>query len=363
MEDSEFSIHLFSNASLQNYPENTLSRFSVDLARPLYLGDNQYKVALSEIFVPPGFPLESTLSYRDCIVYEDVDYATFYTPDNFEAFINVTMRMCALDPTIYDRSYFRHYTDPNILFHPNTIRLTHPDDVTSFADTDIKKYFNLNISDLFDYKSSNAEETPSAYLPPVRSDKFQNYFQASSVTIALRRRYTLKQVLWTCIEKILTKTRMETFTKAPVANPLFAELKGQNPTVEAFEKKLQFITNHSRELIRRFIARFVSIVEKVRETVMIERSLKAVRYEKYLIVYCDICADRLFAGTRAKILSVFDYDAKRDFSVKLSQLDYSRVDRAVVHTISILLLDEHGEQLNLQPSQVPTHVCLKLKRA
>lgn len=355
MEESEFSIHLFSNSSLQNYPDNSLTRFSVDLATPLYLGVNRYKVALSEIFVPPGFPIENTLSSRDCIIYEDVNYEG----NDFAAFIDTTLRLCTMDVTIYDRSYFRHYLDPSVVFHPHTLHLTHPDDVTAFADGETKKYFKLDIIDLV---TGIVSEAPSDYIPSVRSAEFVEYFKNSSVTVALRRRYTLKQLLWTCIDKILSKTRMESYVKPPANNPLFGELKLKYPKKDDYEARLLFVRSKSHTLMRRFIERFVSAVETTRLAIMTERSLQAARLEKYLIVYCDICSDRLFSGTRAKILSLFDYDAKRDFSVKLSQLDYSRVDRAVVHTISILLMDEYGEQLNLQESMVPTHVCLKLKR-
>lgn len=363
MEDREFTIHLFSNSSLANYPDNSLTRFQVDLSSPLYLGSS-YSVALSEIYVPPAFPAANSLSARDCIIYEDMNYVKFHGDKNdFAAFIETTMRLCSMDVTLYDRAYFRDYLDPNIIYHPDTLRETHPNDVTTIASDDRKRFFNLDIDKLFSGKvGSVPSEMAADYYPIVKSSDFKRYFDASSVTVVERRRYTLKQLLWTCINKILSKTRMETYATAGTANPSYGELLGQLPKRDSFEKEIIKVVTNSGELIRRFIERFIESVQTVRLAMMKERSLKPIRLEKFLIVYCDICADRLFSSTRARILSVFDYSARRDFSIKLSQLDYNKIDRPIVHSISILLMDEHGEQLDLQPSAVPTHVCLKIKR-
>ena len=52
---SHFYVTLFSNASQDLYPDNTIGAFTVELARPIRLGQNgNWEVGLCEFSCPPG---------------------------------------------------------------------------------------------------------------------------------------------------------------------------------------------------------------------------------------------------------------------------------------------------------------------
>lgn len=116
-------MNLFLSASAAEYSD-TLTKFTFDMAQPLYL-DGPYSVALTQISLPPSFPLENSLSSRDSIVFEQFNYSKLYPSDTFEDFINATLRIAASDVKFYGEDYFRDFADKDIFYSPYTFAQTH----------------------------------------------------------------------------------------------------------------------------------------------------------------------------------------------------------------------------------------------
>lgn len=71
MLDSEFYLDLYSNSSLEIYPNNTLSSFRVQLPEPIVTGDAKYEVALCQAIFPGRFESPSEDSIIRVITYPD----------------------------------------------------------------------------------------------------------------------------------------------------------------------------------------------------------------------------------------------------------------------------------------------------
>src|SRR5690349_10659345 len=109
---SEFSVHLFSNASSDIYPENGLTRFTVALSQPIIL-NGSFSVALSEIYFPPLFNVENSKKSRDRIVLDNVVNFKEEVPKTstniLEGFLNTILRVCSNSVEDYDETYFSEF--------------------------------------------------------------------------------------------------------------------------------------------------------------------------------------------------------------------------------------------------------------
>jgi len=76
----QFYITLFSNASQEVYPSNTLAEFTIQLAQRIYLGStDNWEVGSCEISCPPPYPYTSK-PYEVVAVTNALIYCDFITP-------------------------------------------------------------------------------------------------------------------------------------------------------------------------------------------------------------------------------------------------------------------------------------------
>lgn len=93
MESTSEYITILSNASNHLFPENTLSDFSVQLQRPLYLDPSKWEVGLTEITLPSNVkefrePARLTISFR--AEKSELTPNLLSLPDTVEPFNNAT---------------------------------------------------------------------------------------------------------------------------------------------------------------------------------------------------------------------------------------------------------------------------------
>lgn len=356
MDESEFTIHLFSNSSMDVYPSNSLTKFTVNLSSPLYL-NSFYKVALSEISLPAPFNSKKKSLSRDRIVFDDLEYTKMYPVQTFKTFISCILRVCATSVTEYTRDYFNEYLDKEIFFDPYTFPKIFANDVTSILHPDNTAEFPLEIHELM--FEDPGRLTPSDYIPPEHFGSFVHYWMNSYVRLSKKQAYTLKQILNACVVKIFNKTRVElqNFTD------LYKVLDEEYKTIEEKEEIIYNMRNNSDHMIRRFIERFVSTVETIRNEILLERKITVQDNENFIFVYADIVRESYLSNIKARILSVFPKSTDGE-SVHIKQdiLNYEAVDRSIINSISIIVSDEFGSLLNLAPSLSPTHIVLKFRR-
>lgn len=186
MDPEEFSVYLFSNSSLDTYADNSLTRFTVDLKTPLYLGENtKYSVALSEINIPASFSNARAERSRDCIVFNQFDYVVLFNGvASFANFIEATLRICSTDISLYDETYFRDYLNKSIMFHPFTFPPTFRNDHTEISDPQIFLEIPLELSLLL-----KTNETIDDFLPPAPKFKktLSSNFEKCAVHFGFRQ--------------------------------------------------------------------------------------------------------------------------------------------------------------------------------
>ena len=76
---SNFFVDLVSNASMDFYPQNTLSKFTNKLKFPLELSD-EWEVAITEIFYPHKIEDRTPMSY--ILVVRPIEHQKFVTTFN-----------------------------------------------------------------------------------------------------------------------------------------------------------------------------------------------------------------------------------------------------------------------------------------
>lgn len=365
MGESEFTVRLFSNSSMDCFPSNSLTRFTVNLSNPLYLSGS-YSVALTEIDLPPRYDSTRSSSSRDRIVFDMFKYGEMYKEKTLANFANCLLRSCSSDPSIYGISYFAKYLDPSIVFDPYSLFETFKGDETPPArpeekDSSKKIKFYLELDKLVLSSESNSEFLPSISTQSTEADFLLNGY----VEFSRYQRYTMRQILFATIEAIVTNLRIDMRSDGSTIHDdivkfLQANKSSEKPT-ESLEKALNSMRYNNSILAQRFIMNFVGQIQKVRDEMTNEKRFAEQVNENFVVVYSDVVSDSYFASTKAKILSVFPI-SERTISKRFSNPDFARISNNMIRSISIIIGDEHGRALNLQPSVVPSYVALKFKR-
>lgn len=179
--------------------------------------------------------------------------------------------------------------------------------------------------------------------------------------LGCNQRYRLKPILYATIEFILTKTRID--SKTPKAQGEFMDnlKKLHSNNLNKVESAMKSFIQLSNELIHSFIDYFVETVLQVRDEIMKETEQVIKLKGNFLIVYSDVCKESHFANIKAKILNVYTHSSGQ-FLFRDSNPKYIPVDKTVIKDISIALLTEMGEPLNLAPSTTPSFLSLNFKK-
>lgn len=356
MLSDEFDIHLFSNSSMSLYPSNSLSSFTCELSTPIYLGENHnYSVALTDIYIPPAFDNVNTFLSKDSIIIRNYNYPQIIGKSDakFDDFIEVILKMSPCDIRIYNKAYFGEYLNKDLCFNNNTLKSTtlHKDNV-EVNPSDHSK-FPLNLTSLKLINEKNED-----FLPPVVDEKLKKFYENSVVLLNYNQNYTLKQVLYSCIKNILKELDWEAIKSTKNDDELKKKYESYDKIYESI-KKYNFKLN---ELVHRFVEKFVTTVERIRDEIVKFLKLKYEHsVDKFVIVYSDICKYGFFGDTKVKVLGVFQ-NVTNEILEKAKTFHFVPVESTLIKNISIILANESGQRLNLSPSLVPTLVVLKFKK-
>lgn len=80
----------------------------------------------------------------------------------------------------------------------------------------------------------------------------------------------------------------------------------------------------------------------------------------FIYVYCDIMKPRLVGGERARCLRVMP--ASSQMNKEFKNIEYYPLEKTFFDSISIMITDQYGTQINFVPNVIPVYVMLHFKR-
>lgn len=358
--DSDFYLSLISTDSVIEFPENKLSTFINRLARKITLSDQyEWLVGLYQIDHQKVVSDSSTEHHEDHVLTKtNVPKITKIpkkpsttdeivlqkTPDNnfilksLEELISLMLKG-SKNPNIYDVEYFKLYTNDDMIFKFNKTNEMSPNTSTQIS---------FSVLDIVE----DEEPTVSLLIPIQTYDTINEHYQNPTIKISTGKKYTGKQL----IQKFLAT--------------IFEALHG-------FYSEEQLMSQHNFNLIQlhsflssrnKFMVKaakkFVSIVQTERSVYghnINKRDLKTV-LPNFEMVYLDLIKPRFVGGGLNKIIYIFPIEFDSVVSQTPVNISYFSLNTKEFSEISIIILDENGNLVNIASGSFSTHVGLHFKK-
>jgi hypothetical protein len=208
----------------------------------------------------------------------------------------------------------------------------------------------------------NEAEIPSDYLHLFfinTSKSVPNWYEMPTVKLGVGKSYTMKNILYNCIDIILAKFQLSFHTAEQEHQKEIEYLttEGNNMMKLLCETRVRIA--RSSELVKRFINNFVSVVNSVREEIEAERAINSSDFieHKYIFIYCMLASATHVQENKSCIIGVFPA-MSRQFTV-MSNPSFYRVQAKSARHITVAICNETGRPYRFKPSVTPNYISLR----
>lgn len=319
--EEDFYVTVFSNQSDDLYPQNSKSRFTAKLPKPLTFDKNkEYVVGLSEAYFSPVIGTTTSLDPELDVIQLPLQFKKEARSSDLDILIDLILNS-AKEPRIYTIHYFRSFlnlrklksfeTDPDINQHKTELDETKP------------RYFFKLFSFAAKYKDASNNE------------KF--------IELDADRKYSLKQIMWRVLDTFY-KIFVEA-AKNPNAIPDFNVDTYQGTVAEnTFAVANIFVQTFLYHVMQRFDLRNHS--------------------SNYILLYTDIIRERMISNSLSKVLYVTNRNKNiLTEEIYVKNLQYIPLAQTYIEEVSVAMYDEEGQLLVLDSEDGnPTCVQLHFKR-
>lgn len=305
----EFFLTLFSNSCLTKFPNNSASKFTVTLPKPLELTNGNWHVGLFDLFHPRILgSVKSGQNNGDSIKLPFIpsEKALQYNLDKFADFIIKHSER----PDLYaSADYFDEFLNINNL-----------------------QSFNVNLAK---YSTEIINTALTFRLTPFELPRL---FRASMgdknyIEIEAGREHSLKQLLWR-----IMNTYYEIFTKGDDQHK--GVVKEPDKTVA--------------ETLLTYGMAFINAIR--------EKSLAISSHEsQMLLIYTDIVSESIVGDLLAKLLFITKRAKGNNEPVVVQNVRYIALSKSFIEDISFIFCDELGAQIMFEDGFSPTVVHLHFK--
>ncbi|KAG5666243.1 hypothetical protein PVAND_017624 [Polypedilum vanderplanki] len=388
----EFSLRLFSNSSLDVFPENTIAQFTIDLGEHLIFNEeSQFMVALIELYIPESFQNQDELNMKDAIFCYDYDFSKIKenvkkplknlsiqkdeegktdkkdeekkknieinenkqqtkTVENFmikrvedkmDLLISYAIEQIT-DPSIYlCPDYFKEFEDPNLIFdHAITLKKHLPFQKQNFFDPGKLGTIKFPIS----FSLPQGEKIED-YAPPINSEEALQYLKEPYVALQPGDVYSLANILFMCIVKIIKNVTFRTAnieTHKKDVGEIMAKYSANK--IVNFAHELKEHRAKTTRLIKHFIHHFIKSVRNEIELILFEKEKTLPMFHfnsNYLFIYTDIVEDSIVGNTRAKILGIIPTNNQTARHIKMDIITYHKLSTNHIRYIRFEMRTEY----------------------
>lgn len=307
----EFHINLFSHTGYRLYPDNSTSRFTVELPKMVEL-DGSYVVGLTDIHHPKilGTVTDSAVDQDQICLPFAVSEETFQ--HDIETFISLLLNHATV-PTTYQKRYFYEYLNLKNLREFEVCAAFQKDLVQPSEQPHFFKITPFNIK-------------PEFRLSMVERD----YIQLES-----NRNYTMRQILYIVLNTYLKVLKQE-----------------QNNFGIVVEKGRTI-----GEMLLLYAETFVNTLQGLLS------NYQTAGKTSYLLLYCDLVAPTIVGDELARLLYVAprQSDVERDV-LEIRNVKYFPVNKRIITSISFFFADELGRQIMFESGLTPVYIGLTFRK-
>lgn len=313
---SEFYVTLFSNSDQKKYTNNSTSKFTVTLPKPINIDQTQWCVGLTDCYHPKiiGTVSGEAEGDQDKIVLPYLVSESTFSYD-LNALVNLILSN-AVRPNLYTKRFFYE-----------------------FLNRDNLKEFEVN-PNLSQYKTTMNQEThifkiaPFKILPQFRNK--QTMVARTYIQFESQREYTMKEIL-----HIILSTYYTILNKSKVDNE-YGIVVEPGKTIG--------------EMLYLYCVSFVNTVRNV--TLQYTENIS-----NYLLIYSDIVEGSIVGSEVVRFLYAAPRhsEVERD-AIEIRNIKYFRLCKSYISEISLIFCDERGRQIMFQDGYLPCYVTLHFKK-
>jgi len=316
----EFYVTLFSTSSQKLYPNNSQSKFTVKLPRPLTFNSNEkWCVGLVDCSHPGIIgTIRGSGNEQDIIIFPESPSVLGHIVDVHTMAILILQN--ARHPDLYSKRYFNDFLDIENLkeFEVNS-------KINKHRVAPLGRSIAFKVSPFSIASQYRGTDTEKAYI-----------------TLETERPYTGKQILWVILNlyhKILIDA--ETNPKTLKEYKLF---KGGKSIAEMLQHYALTVIN----TIRLHAKHGFDLEEHESE---------------FLLIYTDIIEGHIVGNEIAKVLFLTHRQKHMPIDhTDVKHVQYFPLCKSYIEDISILFTDENASQLILESGYSPTSIVLKFKK-
>lgn len=335
----------FSTDSSDLHPENKLSEFTVEFDHPIDLGDDNWEVGVSQLYLTPARDqnIGSTL-VLDQVNLFDNKQKKMLNIDSMEQFASFIVDH-STNPELYVRDYFFRYLNPRMVYTGRTFAFFfNSDAIPSVVPEDRVLNFTYDLTDLLE-EGEKFEDFAIKHLKTGFTSKAIIQIPTS------RGELYMINILNMAVKYVLLHLRHDRPEVRGHAKH-FHDVLGTvfNNDTKRMNSERRAQLRSTDVLLRRFINRFVSAVEKARDDILKDRVTHTMKETHFLMLYCDIIQLQIVGSSLAKVVYMIPYQTN---TIHVSFLDervrdvqYARLEKTKFKSITFSLRNEHGELIN-----------------
>lgn len=406
----EFFVTVFSNQSINIYPDNTLSKFEAELPAPIHLPSNEkYVAALVDISHSPilgvGLPrdvitfrkgpffMENTFKYYtekkaitdlfSKVVDEvktpqeipkellnkltDFDKKLskniIFIPETYFEKIGVTLWGSAKQPFMYDRDYFAPFLQPynlsTILEEESELSKYETNIDWDAVENGTKSIFLVAPGEILqkfrtedkkkteDEKKTEKKKTDYEKLKETPGETIKDKIKASDYFVfEYDREYTCHQVLFVILSKF---------------KDLCEKYKTDKRFLEKYDFPITLTESMSITDVLFFIAsHIVNVYEKAYDS---HKKIAKSNDSNFILVYADFIAPRAVGNVFSNVLymTTTRTNEKQGY-VEVTHPQYIEVNKSTIKSMAFKLTNEFGEPIFMEGGYNPTSITIHFKR-
>lgn len=375
MLDREFTAYFNSKDSADRF-DNTLSSFTCEFDVPIDFGGFEYEVGVSDLSLNPSVKsLHKSNQSRDLInlSYSKTKSENIFTLETFSQFVILH----ALSPELYSPQYFHQYLDDNYFFDDKSIRKDFGKDITEVEDEGKEVTLKIDLSAFLE-----GSETLKDFIPK-HSSISAEVMKDVAISIQADKTLSMFQVLNKMLRGLGYKLRKLSLGDAYIdghARLFFNAFNSyaDSEVISRLDKKLdskmkrdkilKLVNDERRKhlnlinrVMHRIIKRFVTSISEA----IIENNFGINGFSKYIYIYSNIIGNQICGSKRLKLLFATPFEGRNGINYheqSIVNIHFCGIEKQSVKSISFLLLDEYGQQIDFLPSHHQNMITLRFRR-
>lgn len=343
MSQHDFHVFCFSNSSMDIYPENSASKFTVKLPKELDLREGEWQCGIVDLSVPRIEYFKYGVKAIDEIIFPHVNGLKTIAMGLPEICRFILANSTRPDFYLSDKKYFINFLEG---YNIQKKKIPNSNPKADLSDDDVWRTFSLAPFPIR-YGRRLYEPNPKQY-----------------VNLQSGVAYTLKEIIYKFIDAFLTSIENQTErVGAFLAGNEMMISSADNEMVAAIPDEL------STPILRG--AKSADITPMM--FTFVETFIQAIMHELqneegyfshgYMMVYSSIVAPSIIFDSLSRIIFITRQKPKKEIpAIPIDRVKYFNVESRLVQEISFLIMSERGQQVRFQSSWTGTAISLHFKR-